>query len=91
MLGLYLSGGKSISNIVMLLRDGGLLRILGEGLFYSANRMTEILKKMKEKGRRFNEILLEISTKLLKILIILKIIKMITLDGTCQRMRGEKR
>ena len=80
MLGLFLSGGKSISDMEILRRDSGLLRILGEGLFYSANRITEILKKLKESGRRFNDLLLEISTNLLKELIIFKIIKLITLD-----------
>jgi hypothetical protein len=79
-MGLFLSGGKSISDIEIIKRDSGLLRILGEGVLYSANRTTELLKKMKEMGRRFNELLLEISTNLLKKLIILTIIKFLTID-----------
>ena len=92
LLGLYISGGKSIQDLDILHKDEGLERVLGGKYFYSPSNMTEILQdKLKESWKVINDLTLEYSTRLLWKQIKEKMIPAITIDIDATYMKNKGR
>jgi len=83
MIGIYMTGGKSITDIDILRLDGGIERIFGEDFFYSSSRLEELIFKIKSNYKiikKFEKIVLKISVILLKKVVEERGIKRLTID-----------